>query len=39
MSEHNDRRIFGARSDDRKEKRWHRNSSYGAKVGGEGCKG
>ena len=39
MLEHKDKRIFGTRSDDRKEEQWHGNSSYGAKAGGEGCKG
>ena len=33
------KRIFGTRSDDRKEEQQHGNSSYGAKAGGEGCKG
>ena len=39
MWEHKDKRIFGTRSDDRKEELRHGNSSYGAKAGGEGCKG
>ena len=37
--EHKDRRIFGTRSDNRKEERRHGSSGYGVKAGGEGCKG
>ena len=39
MWEHKDRRIFGTRSGDGKEERWHGSSGDGVKAGGEDCKG